>query len=95
MCKVHKDHHFVAKGNFYSVPTQYIGKDINVRIGLKTVSAYFKHKIIKTHLRNYEKGKWITDEKDYPKSALYYLLTLRKNSKNSANTVKMLSIKIN
>lgn len=49
--KVHKDHHFVVKGNFYSVPTKYIGKEISIRIGLKTISAYYKYKIIKTHPR--------------------------------------------
>ena len=49
ICKVHKDHHFVVKGNFYSVPTKYIGEDISVRVGLKTVSAYVDHNIIKTH----------------------------------------------
>ena len=93
-CKVHKDHHFVAKGNFYSVPTQYIGKDINVRIGLKTVSAYFKNKIIKTHLRNYEKGKWITDAKDYPKSALYYLENTSSKCLSSAKTIGDATYKI-
>jgi len=72
-CKVHKDHHFIAIKNFYSVPTKYIGKEITVRIGLNTVSAYFKHQIIKTHPRNHDTGKWITDEKDYPKSALHHL----------------------
>jgi hypothetical protein len=59
--------------NFYSVPTQYIGEEITVHIGLKTVSAYFKHEIIKTHPRNHATGQWITDEKDYSKSALYHL----------------------
>ena len=73
VAKVHRDHHFVVKGNFYSVPTRHIGKEINVRIGLKTISAYYKHKIIKTHPRDYGKGQWITDSKDYPESALYYL----------------------
>ncbi len=73
VCKVHNDHHFVVKGNFYSVPTRYIGFDINVRIGIKTVSAYYQHRVIKTHPRNYGKGQWITDEQDYPKSALFYL----------------------
>jgi len=93
-CKVHKDHHFVVKGNFYSVPTQYIGKEISVRIGIKTVSAYFKHKIIKTHLRNYEKGKWITDEKDYPKSALYYLENTSSKCIKSAKTIGDATYKI-
>ena len=73
VAKIHRDHHFVVKGNFYSVPTRYISNEINVRIGLKTVSAYYQNKIIKTHPRNYGKGQWITDQKDYPESALYHL----------------------
>lgn len=93
-CKVHKDHHFVVKGNFYSVPTKYIGKEISVRIGLKTVSAYCKYKIIKTHLRNYEKGKWITDEKDYPKSALYHLENTSSKCLNSAKNIGDATYKI-
>ena len=72
-CKVHADHHFIAKGNFYSVPTKYIGEEISVRIGLKTVSAYYKNIIIKTHPKDNGKGQWITDEKDYPESVLHYL----------------------
>ena len=73
VAKIHRDHHFVAKSNFYSVPTRYIGEGINVRIGLKTVSAYYKHRIIKTHQRNFGRGQWITDQNDYPESARHYL----------------------
>ena len=87
VCKVHKDHHFTAMKNFYSVPTQYIGEEITVRIGLKTVSAYFKHKIIKTHPRNHAKGQWITDEKDYSKSALYHLEGTPDNCITSAKKI--------
>lgn len=85
ICTVQKDHHFVVKGNFYSVPTKYIGEEVSIRIGLKTVIAYYKHQSIKTHPRNYDKGKWITDEKDYPKSALYYL---ENNPDKCLNTAK-------
>ena len=70
---MHNDHHFTVKCNFYSVPTKYIGCDVNVRVGIKTVSAYYQHKVIKTHPRNYGRGQWITDIQDYPKSALYHL----------------------
>jgi hypothetical protein len=84
---VQKDHHFIVKGNFYSVPTKYIGEEISVRIGHKTVSAYYKHRIIKTHPRNYGNGQWITDEKDYPKSALYYLENNPNKCLNAAKTI--------
>jgi hypothetical protein len=87
ICTVQKDHHFVIKGNFYSVPTKYIGEEISVRIGLKTITAYYKHQIIKTHPRNHEKGQWVTDEKDYPKSALYYLENNPEQCINSAKTI--------
>ena len=84
---VQKDHHFIVKGNFYSVPTKYIGEEISVRIGLKTVSAYYKHQIVKTHPRNYGSGQWITDEKDYPKSALYFLENNPNKCLNAARTI--------
>jgi len=87
ICTVQKDHHFVVKGNFYSVPTKYIGEEVSIRIGLKTVIAYYKHQIIKTHPKNYDKGKWITDEKDYPKSALYYLENDPEKCLNSAKSI--------
>ena len=71
--KVHKDHHFVVKGNFYSVPTQFIDRTLQIRLGLKTVRAYDNHKLVKVHVRHYGKGQWITDKNDYPDSAQYYL----------------------
>lgn len=71
--KVHNDHHLVIHGNFYSVPTKYIGKDMGIRIGLKSIQFYAAHELIKTHLRNKGKGQWITDQNDYHQSAKHYL----------------------
>lgn len=71
--KVHRDHHFVVQGNFYSVPTLHIGTKIQIRVGLKTVNAYANHVLIKTHIRNYGKGQWETDVSDYPDTAKFYL----------------------
>ncbi|MBA3535116.1 MAG: IS21 family transposase [Tatlockia sp.] len=71
--QVHRDHHFVISGNFYSVPTQYIGSQIQIRVGLKTVKAYANHALIKTHVRQQGKGQWATDPGDYHKSARFYL----------------------
>jgi hypothetical protein len=50
-CRVQNDHHFVVKDNFYSIPTKYILEEISILLGLKTVTAYYKHQIIKTHPR--------------------------------------------
>ena len=71
--QVHRDHHFVVMGNFYSVPTQYIGRQLQIRMGLKTVSAYLNNELIKTHVRQQGKGQWTTDPSDYPKSSRFYL----------------------
>ena len=71
--KVHKDHHVTVMRNFYSVPTEYIGKDVNIRVGLRTVEIYSSHQLIKTHLREFDSGKWVTDEADYSEQAKKYL----------------------
>lgn len=70
---VHNDHHFLLAGNFYSVPTRHIGSTVQIRMGLKTVQAYSEHVLIKTHIREYGKGKWITDEGDYSDTAKFFL----------------------
>ena len=71
--KVHLDHHVVVKGNFYSLPTQFIGTKVQIRLGLKTVRLYQDHQLLKTHVRAYDKGQWITDSNDYNVSAREHL----------------------
>ena len=71
--KVHLDHHYTVDGNFYSVPTNYIGKTLQIRIGIKTINAYENHQLVKSHIRHYGKGHWVTDENDYPKYIAKYL----------------------
>ena len=71
--KVHNDHHLVIQKNFYSVPKDYIGKDVNIRIGLKSIQVYSDNKLIKTHIRSFDKGQWITDVNDYHDSAKHYI----------------------
>ena len=71
--QVHRDHHFVVSGNFYSVPTLHIGSQVQIRVGIKTVKAYVNHSLIKTHVRNYGHGQWETDPGDYHDSAKFFL----------------------
>ena len=71
--QVHRDHHFVVSGNFYSVPTIHIGTEVQIRVGMKTIKAYVNHVLIKTHVRNYGVGQWETDPGDYHDSAKFYL----------------------
>jgi len=71
--KVHQDHHITVRGNFYSLPTEYIGQDVQVRIGLKTVRAYKEYKLVTTHIKAEGKGKWTTDKGHYPEHVAHYL----------------------
>ena len=73
IAKVHKNHHITVRGNFYSLPTEYIGEEVQVRVGLKTVRAYKDHKIITTHIKETGKGKWVTNQDHYPEHVAYYL----------------------
>lgn len=63
---VHKDHHVVFSGSFYSMPTKYIEQTVWIRATLRIVQIYHGEQLIKTHIRAGSKGKWITDTKDYP-----------------------------
>lgn len=87
IAKVHNDHHVVIKKNFYTVPTIYIGKEVNVRIGLKSIQIYYDNKIIKTHVRSFKTGQWITDIDDYHESAKHHLKLLPKACKKLAKEI--------
>jgi len=49
----------------YSVPYQYVGKTVDVKLGSKVVEIYLDYKLIKTHSRG-ERGRRVTDWNDYP-----------------------------
>ena len=70
---VHFDHHIVFAGSFYSVPTAYIGKTVDIRASLKLVKIYFESQLIKVHVRASRKGEWVTDKNDYPQGARHFL----------------------
>lgn len=74
--KVNNDHHLVVKRNFYSVPTSYIKQDVNIRIGLKSIQVYHENKLIKTHVRSFDRGQWVTDINDYHDSAKHHIKML-------------------
>lgn len=48
--------------HYYSVPYQYIGKRVEVRYNSSTVEIYYNHHRLCTHRRNYQPGKYTTDE---------------------------------
>jgi len=71
--KVHPDHHIRVNNAAYSVPTQYIGKAVDVRVDSKLVRIYLKEQLIKTHPVA-PSGKRSTDYNDYPKEKTPYAM---------------------
>jgi len=71
--KVHKDQHIIFEGSFYSVPSTYVGQEVWVRAGLRMVEIFAGQTCIKKHIRAKSKGKWVTDNTDYPKGARAFM----------------------
>jgi len=63
--KVALDCHIQVANTLYSVPYQYVGKMVDVKLGSKVVEIYLDYKLIKTHSRG-ERGRRVTDWNDYP-----------------------------
>jgi transposase len=71
--KVHRDHHVVFDGSYYSVPTQYIGQTVWLRATQRMVEIYLGGQKIKTHVRAQSRGSWVTDKQDYTKGQQEFL----------------------
>jgi transposase len=63
--KVALDCHIQVSRTLYSVPYQYVGKRVDVKLGSKVVEIYLDSKLIKTHPRG-SRGQRVTDWNDYP-----------------------------
>jgi transposase len=63
--KVALDCHIQVANTLYSVPYQYVGKMVDVKLGSRIVEIYLDYKLIKTHSRG-ERGRRVTDWNDYP-----------------------------
>ena len=63
--KVALDCHIQVSRTLYSVPYQYVGKRVDVKLGSKVVEIYLDSKLVKTHPRG-RRGQRITDWNDYP-----------------------------
>lgn len=72
-CKVHPDHHVRFKNALYSLPTRYVGKQVEVKGTRSLVRIYFQNQLIKTHPKA-APGQRHTDFDDYPKEKSAYAL---------------------
>jgi transposase len=72
-CKVHPDHHVRFAQALYSVPTRWIGCQVDVRGDRSLVRIYLHGELIKTHERKLP-GQRSTDYADYPDGRAPYAL---------------------
>lgn len=72
-CTVHRDHHIMFKKGGYSLPTKYIGKEVDVRGDSALVRIYHQNQLIRTHPK-VAAGKRSTDFDDYPKDKSAYAM---------------------
>ena len=70
---VHPDHHIRFGNALYSLPTEYIGKKVEIRADSKLTRIYHQGAVIKTHPVVPE-GKRSTDYEDYPKHKMPYAM---------------------
>jgi hypothetical protein len=64
-CKVHPDHHVRFDHALYSLPTRWVGCQVDVRADRSLVRIYNRGELIKTHPRKPRGGR-STDFNDYP-----------------------------
>jgi transposase len=72
-CKVHPDHHFQFDRAIYSLPTEYVGRELWVRADSKIVRAYDRGELVRSYAR-LEPGGRCTDYEDYPKELAPYAM---------------------
>ena len=72
-CKVHPDHHVRFVQALYSVPTRWIGCQVDVRGDRSLVRIYLHGELLKTHERKLPGGR-STDYTDYPDGRAPYAL---------------------
>lgn len=70
---VHPDHHIRFGNALYSLPTEYIGKKVEIRLDSKLMRIYHQGAVIKTHPVMPE-GRRSTDYNDYPKHKAAYAM---------------------
>jgi len=65
--KVYHDCHVFIDYSYYSVPFEYVGKEVDIDISKELVRIFYQTKEIAVHPRLQEKGKFQTNVNHYPK----------------------------
>ncbi len=66
--KVHIDYHVEFDDNYYSAPYQLVGQVLDLRATDTTVEILRGLKVLTSHARSYEKGKYVTKTEHMPKA---------------------------
>ncbi len=63
---VHRDYHIAIDWHFYSVPYQYIGKEVDVRLRGELIDVFHRGQKIASHLRSNARGRPTTQKEHQP-----------------------------
>lgn len=69
--KVYHDCHIYVDYNYYSVPFEYVGKDVEIELNKSLLQVYYRGKQIALHPRIEGRGNFSTIESHYPKYKRY------------------------
>jgi hypothetical protein len=68
---VYHDCHIFVDYNYYSVPFEYVGREVEIELGENLLKVYHKGKQIALHPRLSGRGKFSTTQSHYPKYKRY------------------------
>ena len=60
LARVHPDYHIEIEHAYYSVPYQYIGKRVEVRISARMIEIFAKRQLLASHVRAFKHGARVT-----------------------------------
>lgn len=64
---VYHDCHIFVENNYYSVPFEYVGKEVEIEIADTLIRVFYKGVQVALHTRFTGKGQFSTDDNHYPK----------------------------
>lgn len=70
---VRGDYHVAARGSFYSVPFEYAGKVVDIRITQSAMEIFYQDVRIASHPRSYEGHSFTTNRAHMPENHVEYL----------------------
>ncbi len=65
--KVYHDCHIYVGYNYYSVPFEYVGKQVDIELSSKILKIFYQNKEIAMHVKQAGQGNFSTNESHYPK----------------------------